>query len=90
MMPEKIQQWEYGSEYRLCKVKETGFFNYRGQGFFLSEAFRGKTIAVRDSHLPGQITLVFRNFKIGRIDLDNRVYTLKRAYLTDGDPRANV
>ena len=90
MMPEKIEQWEYGSEYRLCKVKETGFFNYKGQGFFLSEAFGGKTIAVRDSHLPGQITLVFRNFKIGRIDLDNRVYTLKRAYLIEGDPRANV
>ena len=90
MMPEKIEQWEYGPEYRLCKVKETGFFNYKGQGFFLSEAFGGKTIAVRDSHLPGQITLVFRNFKIGRIDLDNRVYTLKRAYLIEGDPRANV
>ena len=90
MMPEKIEQWEYGSEYRLCKVKETGFFNYKGQGFFLSEAFSGKTIAIRESHLPGQITLVFRNFKIGRIDLDKRVYTLKRAYLIEGDPRANV
>jgi len=90
MMPEKIEQWEYGSEYRLCKVKETGFFNYKGQGFFLSEAFGGKTIAVRESHLPGQVTLVFRNFKIGRIDLDKRVYTLKRAYLIEGDPRANV
>ena len=90
MMPEKIEQWEYGSEYRLYKVKETGFFNYKGQGFFLSEAFSGKTIAVRESHLPGQITLMFRNFKIGRIDLDKRVYTLKRAYLIEGDPRANV
>ena len=87
---DKIEHWEYGSEYKLCKVKETGFFNYKGQGFFLSEAFGGKTIAVRESHLPGQITLVFRNFKIGRIDLDNRVYTLKRAYLIEGDPRANV
>ena len=88
--PEKIETWEYGPEYKLCKVKESGFFNYRGQGFFLSEAFGGKTIAVRESHLPGQLTLVFRNFIIGRIDLENRVYTLKRAYLMEGDPRANV
>ena len=88
--PDTIEVWEYGSEYKLCKVKETGFFNYNGQGFFLSEAFGGKTIAVRESHLPGQLTLVFRNFKIGRIDLDNRVYTLKKAYLIEGDPRANV
>ena len=72
------------------QVKESGFFNYKGQGFFLSEAFGGKIIAVRESHLPGQLTLVFRNFIIGRIDLENRVYTLKRAYLIEGDPRANV
>ena len=90
LMPEKIEPWEYGPEYQLCKVKETGFFNYRGQGFFLSEAFAGKMIAVRESHLPGQITLVFRKFKVGRIDLNKRVYTLKRAYLLEGDPRANV
>ena len=89
-MPNEIADWEYSSEYQLCKVKDTGYFSYKGQGFFLSEAFAGKTIAVRDSHLPGQITLVFRNFKIGRIDLNDRVYTLKRAYLLEGDPRANV
>lgn len=89
-MPEQIDPWEYGPEYKLCKVKETGYFNYSGQGFFLSEAFAGKHIAVRDSHLPGQITLIFRQFKVGRIDLDNRAYTLKRAYLLEGDPRANV
>lgn len=89
-MPGRISEWEYPAEYHLCKVKDTGYFNYRGQGFFLSEAFGGKTIAVRESHLPGQITLVFRQFKVGRIDLENRVYTRKRAYLIEGDPRVNV
>lgn len=89
-MPDVISDWEYGPEYQLCKVKETGYFNYKGQGFYLSEAFAGKTIAVRESHLPGQITLIFRQFKIGRIDLDDRVYTLRKAYLLEGDPRANV
>lgn len=89
-MPHKIEEWEYASAYQICKVKETGYFNYNGQGFFLSEAFGGKYIAVRESNLPGQITLVFRQFKIGRIDLDNRVYTLRKAYRIEGDPRANV
>lgn len=89
-MPDHIADWEYSSEYQLCKVKETGYFAYKGQGYFLSEAFAGKTIAVRASHLPGQITLIFRQFKIGRIDLVNRAYTLRRAYLLEGDPRANV
>ena len=86
----KIEEWEYSSEYQLCKVKETGYFNYHGQGYFLSEAFGNKTIAVRASHLPGQITLVFRKFKIGRIDLEARAYTLRRAYLLEDDPRLNV
>lgn len=89
-MPEQIEPWEYGPDYKLCKVKKTGYFNYEGQGYFLSEAFAGKQIAVRESHLPGQITLIFRQFKIGRIDLENRVYTLRRAYLLEGDPRVNV
>ena len=89
-MPQKVSEWEYASEYRLCKVKDTGYFSYNGQGFFLSEAFAGKTIAVRESNLPGQITLIFRQFKIGRINLDTRAYTLKRSYLLEGDPRANV
>ena len=89
-MPERIEDWEYGAEYQLCKVKETGYFNYGGQGYFLSEGFRGKTIAVRESHLPGQITLVFRQFKIGRIDVENRVYTLRKIYRLEGDPRENV
>lgn len=89
-MPDHIADWEYGSEYQLCKVKETGYFNYKGQGYYLSEAFGGKTIAVKESHLPGQITLIFRQFRIGRIDLDSRAYTLRKAYLLEGDPRANV
>ena len=89
-LPEEVEPWEYGPEYKLCKVKDTGYFNYRGQGYFLSEAFAGKYIAIRESHLPGQITLVFRQFKIGRIDLDSRAYTQKRAYLFEDDPRANV
>lgn len=85
--PDKIKEWEYPAECQLCKVKDTGYFNYKRQGYFLSEAFGGKTIAVRESHLPGQITLLFRQFRIGRIDLEARVYTLKRACLLEGDPR---
>lgn len=89
-MPTEIEAWEYGSEYELRKVKETGYFTYNGQGYFLSEAFGGKTIAVRESRLPGQITLVFRQFRIGRIDLESRAYTQRKIYLLDGDPREKV
>lgn len=86
-MPERIEPWEYGSEYDIRTVKETGYFTYNGQGYFLSEAFAGKEIAIRESHLPGQITLLFRQFRIARIDVEKRTYTLRRAYLLEGDPR---
>ena len=88
--PARIADWEYGAGHRLCKVKESGYFSFGGQGYYLSEAFRGKYIAVRESHLPGQITLIFRQFRIGRIDLDRRVYTTKKIYRLTGDPRENV
>lgn len=88
--PTRISDWDYGADCQLCKVKETGYFSFRGQGYFLSEAFRGKHIAVRESHLPGQITLIFRQFRIGRIDLERRVYTMKRSYRLVDDPRENM
>ena len=88
--PSHIEHWEYGNDCQLCKVKQTGYFSFGGQGYFLSEAFRGKYIAVRESHLPGQITLLFRQFRIGRIDREKRVFTTKRISRLAGDPRENV
>lgn len=85
--PTRIRPWEYPPDHELRRVKETGYFNHGGQGYFLSEAFAGKDIAVYPSHIRGCITLQFRQFKIGRIDLERRVFTFKRAYLIEGDPR---
>ena len=86
-MPEEITEWEYGPEYKPYKVKDTGYITIGGQGYFLSEGFRGKTVAVRESHIPGQLTICFRQFRIARLDPDKRVFTQRRAYLIDGDPR---
>lgn len=86
-MPSVIKPWEYSSEYKLHKVKSSGYIAYNGQGYFLSEAFGDKTIGIRESHIDGQISLFFRQFRIGRIDIEKRVFTLKRAYLINNDPR---
>lgn len=58
------------------------------EGYYLSEAFGGKTIAVKESN-KGQhlINLYFRQFRIGQIDIDKRVFTFKKAYLIENDPR---
>lgn len=49
--------------------------------------FAGTEITIRRSHIHGCISLFFRNFRIGRIDVEKRVYTFRRSYLIEGDPR---
>ena len=85
--PEKIEPWEYPTGYELRKIKDTGYFTYDGQGYFLSQALGGKTVAVRESSHLGCITLFYRQFKIARIDIDKRVFQFKKIYLAEGDPR---
>lgn len=87
-MPERIEEWEYPAGYKLHRIKETGYVTYGGQGYYFSESFGGKTIAVRESHIQGCITLFYRQFKIGRISIDKRAVVMKKAYLVEGDPRA--
>lgn len=85
--PEQIPDWEYPVECELRRVRESGVFSYSGQEYFLSEAFAGKDIAVRPSHISGCISLFFRQFRIARIDVDKRSFVFRRAYLIHDDPR---
>lgn len=86
--PSEISEWQYSDDLTVHRVKSSGYISIGGQGYFLSEAFGDKEIAFRVSakgrHL---INLYFRQFCIGQIDTEKRVFTFKRAYLIDGDPR---
>lgn len=85
---EKISEWEYDEEYEIRKVKETGYITIRNQGYFLSEAFGGKNVAVKESSNSSHlINLYFRQFIIGQIDVEKRVFTFKKSYLIENDPR---
>lgn len=84
---DEVPVWEYPEGNDLRQVRGNGCFNWGGQGYFLSWGFAGKTIAIRPSHIEGCISLFFRQFRIGRIDIRKRVFTLKRIYLIEGDPR---
>lgn len=85
--PEEISAWVYPEDCKLRKIKKSGYLTWKGQGYYLSEAFAGKEIAVRKSRTKGCYSLFFRQFQIGRIDTEQRVFTLKKAYLIDDDPR---
>lgn len=83
----QIKPWEYPEGCRLHKVKSSGYITVDGQGYFLSESFGEREIAVKKSHKPNCINLYYRQFIIGQINVLKRVYTFKKAYLIDGDPR---
>lgn len=86
--PSGIREWEYADGLKVHKVKSSGYITILGQGYFLSEAFGDKQIAFRESGKSDRlINLYFRQFCIGQIDMEKRVFTFKRAYLIDGDPR---
>ena len=82
-----IKEWEYSKEAEIRKVKETGFFSFANQRYFLSEAFANKEIAVCNSPRKDCIDLYFRQFHIGRINTDKRCFEFKKAYLIKDDPR---
>lgn len=85
--PARISEWEYGTGYELRRIKSTGYITYGGWGLYFSEAFAGKTVAVRKSQDGRRLYLYFRQFMVGGIHLDRRVFLFRRAYLRDQDPR---
>ena len=86
-MPSKIEEWYYPIEYQLRKVKSTGYITYNNQGYYLSESFGNKTIAIKESSTHNCINLYYRQFKIGKINLDERSFVSRKIYLTENDPR---
>ena len=84
--PSKIKEWEYPSDCKTIKVKKNGYISVHGQGYFLSEAFANRTIAIKDVE-DDCVNLYYRQFKVARINLSKRVYTSKRIYLIENDPR---
>ena len=81
--PDVISEWEYPHECVLRQVKPTGYLTFGSQGYFLSEAFGGKTVAVRESSLENCINIYFRNFRIGRINVKERAFISRKIYKSD-------
>ena len=89
--PTQIEEWEYSDDLTVHSVKSSGYITIGGQGYFLSEAFGNKKIAFRESNKGEHLlNLYFRQFRIGQIDIEKRVFTFKRAYLINNDPRESA
>lgn len=86
--PQSVADWEYDEGETVKLVGEKGYIHWNGTHIYVGTGLRHKRIAVveSDTH-PGCANLLFRNFKIGRINLERGELETLRAYRLHGDPR---
>ena len=87
--PEKVEEWAYPDAMQVRLVACNGCISWHGTPVFVGEGLRGKRIAMAESKSrPGCVNLIFRDFRIGRLNLATRAVESLRAYRLEGDPRA--
>ena len=85
-LPKIIEEWEYNREFKVRQVKNSGYITHNGQGYFLSEAFGGKTVGLLES--PGQphtILVCYRQFCVAKLNVDERIIISRKPFLQSRD-----
>ena len=86
--PEAIEEWEYPKETFVRRVSENGSISWHDTPVFVGTGLKGKRIGmVESTSRPGCVSLLFRDFRIGRLNLTTRTVESLRAYRIEGDPR---
>lgn len=75
--PGMITEWEYPDGYKLIRVGRSGHFKYKGYEYYLGEALHNEAVGLRESHLPGRVTIEYRGFRIARIIVAEHKYDFK-------------
>ena len=75
--PDQIREWVYPQGYKLIHVGISGHFKYKGHAYYLGEALHNEIVGMRESHLPGRITLEYRDFRIARINLEDHTFDFR-------------
>ena len=85
---EKIEEWSYPDTMHVRLVGCNGYISWHDTPVFVGEGLRGKRIGMYESKShPGCANLIFRDFRIGRLNLTTRTVESLRAYRLAGDPR---
>ena len=83
--PDRIEAWEYPQGYKLLRVDCSGHIKYKGHEYYLGEALCHEIIGMRESHLPGRITLEYREFRIARINPEDHTFDFRHACKKSGE-----
>lgn len=86
--PQSIAEWEYGHGQQIMLVGGKGYIHWNGRHIYIGTGLRHKYIAMAESSShPGCANLLFRNFKIGRVNLERGELESLKVYRINGDPR---
>lgn len=83
--PEKLPCYEYEDDWRPRKVNDAGFVHLDGRKHFLSEAFAGHVIAIKQSSKAETLMLRFCNFIVARYSLPERLFVSKKIFRIKSD-----
>jgi len=90
-LPQRVEEWEYRREFEARKIKSSGYLTFKGQGYFLSEAFGEKRVGVRESENErGVFHVYYRRFCVAKIDTNNRAVIARRPFADLSLPPQNV
>ena len=78
-MPERIKEPIYDESRRLRKVNCKGYISINKDKYYLSESFSGKYLELLDEP-QDCISLCYGNFKIAKIDLNERLFISRKIY----------
>lgn len=86
--PELTLPWEYSRDVIVRRVNDNGCMNFHGELHYVGEGLRHKDVGIDISHAHHDcINLLFRNFRVGRINLSTKRVEQLRVYRVSGDPR---
>ena len=88
--PDQIEPWEYETGGQRRIVKSTGYLTFDGQGFYLSEGLGDQEIMIYPSaHKEHTVDVIFRQFCVAQIDVQEHVVISRRIRLRHDDPRTH-
>ena len=88
--PDQIEPWEYETGGLRRIVKSTGYLTFDGQGFYLSEGLGDQEIMIYPSaHKEHTVDVIFRQFCVAQIDVQEHVVISRRIRLRHDDPRTH-
>ncbi len=87
---EQIVPWEYESDAKIRRIKSSGYLTFGGQGYFLSEGLGEKEVALLPTETDGIFNIIFRQFRVAKLNLNTNTIISRRVYLLHDDPRKKL